>query len=222
MLRRQVLVLACLTLLIPSSLTAQSQLQITVGAFGGAALPAADLVDVFIEGEGLFNYHHKSGFAGGGRLAVWPSARFGIELEATYAGADVNIAGIFQGFAQRETVSASIFLSSINLMWAVIAPPLDPVAFYVSAGAGVVSRGGDFFAEDPDLFFDNNKTDFAIIPGVGLRYGLGPGWRIRFDVRDYISWYLNKELEETLLAESQIQNDVMLTVGIEFFFNPGQ
>lgn len=222
MLRRRVAVIAFLALLIPSSLSAQSRLQITVGAFGGAALPASDLVDVFIEGEGLFNYHHKSGFAGGGRLAVWPTARFGIELEATYAGADVDIAGIFQGFAQRETVDANIFFSSVNLMWAVIAPPLDPVAFYVSAGAGVVSRGGDFFANNPDLFLDNNKTDFALIPGVGLRYGLGPGWRIRFDVRDYISWYLNKELEQTIQAESQIQNDIMLTVGIEFFFSPGR
>ncbi|MGD8700512.1 MAG: hypothetical protein PVJ43_14545, partial [Gemmatimonadales bacterium] len=97
-----------------------------------------------------------------------------------------------------------------------IAPPLDPVAFYVSGGIGIVSRSGDFFEGADDT------SDIAGVVGVGLRYGLGPGWRIRFDVRDYISSFVNKELDELLDTGSKLQNDIMLTAGVEFFFNPGQ
>jgi hypothetical protein len=90
------------------------------------------------------------------------------------------------------------------------------VAFYVSGGIGIVSRSGDFFEGADDT------SDIAGVVGVGLRYGLGPGWRIRFDVRDYISSFVNKELDELLDTGSKLQNDIMLTAGVEFFFNPGQ
>jgi hypothetical protein len=215
-----VAVLACLALLVPSTLPAQSQLQITVGAFGGAVLPASDLVDVLIPEVGALSFGHKTGWDVGGRFAVWPTARIGIEAEAAYAGSNVDLRGILPDFAQDTTISASLFVGSLNVMWAVIAPPLDPVAFYVSGGIGLVSRGGDFFEGSDDT------SDVAGVLGVGLRYGLGPGWRVRFDVRDYVSSFLNQALDDTLEpaggTDSKLQNDIMLTVGVEFFFNPGQ
>jgi hypothetical protein len=206
--------------LVPSALPAQSQVQITVGGFGGAVLPASDLVDILIPDVGALSFGHKTGWDVGGRFAVWPTGRIGIEAEAAYAGSNVDLRGILPDFAQDTTISANIFVGSVNVMWAAIAPPLDPVAFYVSGGIGLVSRGGDFF----DGFDDT--SDIAGVLGVGLRYGLGPGWRVRFDVRDYISSFIEKQLDETLEpaggTDSQLQNDIMLTVGVEFFFNPGQ
>ncbi len=214
---RPVAVLACVALLVPSSLAAQSQMQVTIGGFGGAALPAADLVDVLIPEVGAFSFGQKTGWNAGGRLAVWPTARFGIEVEGAYVGSNVDVKGILPPeFVADTTVSANVFVGSLNLMWAVIAPPLDPVAFYVSGGVGIVSRSGDFFEGADDT------SDIAGVLGVGLRYGLGPGWRIRFDVRDYISSFVNKDLEALLGASSKLQNDLMLTVGVEFFFSPGQ
>ena len=195
-------------------------MQITIGGFGGAVLPASDLVDLLIPEVGALSFGHKTGWDAGGRFAVWPTGRIGIEVEAAYAGSNVDLRGILPDFAQDTTISASIFVGSVNVMWAAIAPPLDPVAFYVSGGVGLVSRGGDFFQG-----FDDT-SDVAGVLGVGLRYGLGPGWRVRFDVRDYISSFLEKQLDEALApaggTESKLQNDIMLTVGIEFFFSPGQ
>lgn len=217
MLRRPLAVLACLALLVPASLSAQSQLQVTVGGFGGAVLPASDLVDVLIPEVGAFSFGHKTGWNAGGRLAVWPTARFGIELEGAYVGSNVDVKGVLPPeFVQDTTVSANMFMGSLNVMWAVIAPPLDPVAFYVSGGVGIVSRSGDFFEGSDDT------SDIAGVVGVGLRYGLGPGWRIRFDMRDYISSFVNQELDDLLGTGSKLQNDIMLTAGVEFFFSPGQ
>jgi len=219
MLRRPMAVLACLALLVPSSLVAQ--MQVSVSGFGGATLPAADLVDVLIPEIGAFSFGHKTGWNAGGRLALWPTARFGIEVEGAYIGSNVEVKGVLPPvFVGDTTFSANMFVGSLNLMWAAIAPPLDPVAFYVSGGIGIVSRGGDFFDGA------SNTSDIAGVIGVGLRYGLGPGWRIRFDVRDYISSFLNKQLDEDLAPAggtgSKLQNDIMLTMGFELFFNPGQ
>lgn len=221
MLRRRVAVLACLALLVPSTLSAQSQVQVTVSGFGGAILPASNLVDVLIPEVGAFSFGHKTGWNAGGRLAVWPTTRIGIEVEAAYVGSNVDVAGILPpDFVADTTISATMFMGSLNVMWAVIAPPLEPVAFYVSGGAGLVSRGGDFFEGSDDT------SDVAGVLGLGLRYGLGPGWRIRFDARDYISSFINKDLDAALEAAggtgSKLQNDILLTVGVEFFFSPGQ
>jgi hypothetical protein len=215
MLRRPLAVLACLALLVPSSLSAQSQ--VTISGFGGAVLPTADLVDVLIPEAGAFSFGHKTGWNAGGRLALWPTARFGIEVEGAYVGSNVEVKGILPPeFVEDTTVSASMFVGSLNVMWAVIAPPLDPVAFYISGGVGFVRRSGDFYSPDDE------SSDIAAVLGVGLRYGLGPGWRIRFDVRDYISSWVNEELDALLDTGSQLQNDIMLTAGVEFFFSPGQ
>jgi len=200
--------------LVPSSLSAQSQ--VTVSGFGGAVLPTSDMVDVLIP-EGVFSFGHKTGWTAGGRLALWPTARFGIELEGAYVGSNVEVRGVLPDvFVADTTVSANMFMGSLNLMWAVIAPPLDPVAFYVSGGIGIVGRSGDFYSPDDE------STDIAGVLGIGLRYGLGPGWRIRFDVRDYISSWVDEALDDLLDTGSKLQNDIMLTVGVEFFFSPGQ
>jgi hypothetical protein len=211
--------LTCLALLFPSGLAAQ--MQITVGGFGGAIIPASDLVDVLIPDVGALRFGHKTGWNAGGRFAVWPSSRIGIEVEAAFVGSNVDVRGILPpDFAEDTTINGTMFVGSLNLMYAVIAPPLDPVAVYISGGAGIVSRGGDFWEGA------ESTTDFAGVVGVGLRYGLGPGWRIRFDVRDYISSFIDKELDEILEPAggtgSKLQNDIMLTAGVEFFFSPGQ
>lgn len=219
MLRHRVAVSAALLLLVPSLAQAQSRVQFAVSGFGGAAIPASDLVDVLIPEAGAIRFGHKTGWTAGGRAALWPTQRIGIEVEAAFLGSNVELVGILPGFAEDTTFNATIFVGSLNFQYAAIAPPLDPVALFVSAGVGLVSRGGDFFTDT------ENTSDVAGVLGVGLRYGFAPGWRFRVDVKDYISSFLNEALDQELAPAggtgSKLQNDILLTAGIELYFNPG-
>ncbi len=215
--RYRAIVLA-LFLTTPPALSAQ-EIQVAISGFGGAAIPTADLVDVLIPTVGAFNFGHETGWTAGGRLAVWPTSRLGVEVEGAYLASDVEVVGVLAGFAADTSISASLFAGSLNVMYAVLAPPLEAVALYLSGGIGLVSRSGDFF-EDLD-----DSTDIAGVVGLGLRYGLGPGWRIRLDVRDYISSFKNEALDEQLEpaggADAKLQNDLMISAGVEVYFTPG-
>ncbi len=211
--------------LIPASLQAQPQLQVSFSGFGGVYFAAADLFDGVVRteeaGDLAFKFGQGTGFAVGGRFAVWPTARIGVEVEGVYLGSDVEgdiVASVGGNLVPISgDVDANLFVGSLNVMYAFIRPPLVPLSVYVSGGVGLVSRGGDFF----EVFDDT--SDIAGVAGLGLKYGVAPGIWIRGDVRDYISSY-----EEDILrvgavrgGESKLQNDVLITVGLEFFFSPG-
>ncbi len=216
--RYRAIVLALALIATPSAVSAQ-EIQVAISGFGGAAIPTADLVDVLIPQVGAFSLGHEVGFTAGGRVAVWPTSRFGIEAEGAYVGSDVKVVGILAGFAADTSISANLFIGSLNAVWAVLAPPLEPVALYLSGGIGYVSRGGDFFTGLDDT------SDIAGVVGIGLRYGVGPGWRLRVDVKDYLSSFKNEALDQQLQAAggagSQLQNDLVLSAGVELFFTPG-
>lgn len=203
----------------PGTLKAQAPMQFTVSGFGGALIPAGDLVDELISGGvGLLTIGHKTGFTGGGRIAIWPTGKIGIEIEGMIGLSDVELVGVAPagGFIEEGTFDANIFLGSLNLVFAAIKPPLDPVSVYISGGIGLVSRSGDAF----DGFQDT--SDIAGVLGIGLRYGIAPGFRLRIDAKDYISSFQEKALDEALAdlggISSQLQNDVLLTAGVEVFF----
>ncbi len=216
--RYRAFVLALLLAASPSALSAQD-IQVAISGFGGAAIPTADLVDVLFPQVGAFSLGHKAGFTAGGRVAVWPTSRFGIEAEGAYVGSDVEVFGAARDTVGLTTRGASFFVGSLNAVYAVLAPPLEPVALYLSGGVGLISRGGDFFTG-----FDDT-SDIAGVVGIGLRYGVGPGWRLRLDVKDYISSFKNEALDLLLEAaggtDSQLQNDLILSAGVEVFFTPG-
>ncbi len=216
--RYRAIVLALTLIATPCTLSAQ-EIQVAVSGFGGAGIPTADLVEVLIPQVGAFSFGHEVGFTAGGRLAIWPTSRFGIEAEGAYVGSDVEVVGILAGFAADTSISANIFIGSLNLVYAVLAPPLEAVALYLSGGVGYISRGGDFFTGLDDT------GDIAGVVGIGLRYGVGPGWRLRVDVKDYLSSFKNQALDDQLQAAggtgSQLQNDLVLSAGVEVFFTPG-
>lgn len=233
MLRHCVAVLTCLALLVPSGVSAQSQLQIAVSGYGGAAIPAGNLVDYFETTplSARITASHKTGWTAGGRIAVWPSSRLGFEVEAGYISSEVEAESFIPDADEpidTATTSAGIFSGSVNVLYAVINPPLDPLAIHVSGGIGVVSRGGGFYTG----LANSTKTDVAYVFGAGLRYGLAPGWRLRLDVKDYISKFKYQELSDFLESvcdefsclaglDSQWQNEITITAGIEVFFSPG-
>ncbi len=218
-------VMGSLLALIPGGLQAQPQLQVSFSPYGGAYFAAADLFDGVIRtqtaGDLAFKFGQGTGFVAGGRLAVWPTARIGVELEGAYLGSDVEgeIVALVDGnlVPISGDVDANVFVASLNLMYAFIRPPLVPLSIYVSGGVGLVSRGGDFY----DVFDDT--SDIAGVAGLGLKYGVAPGIWIRGDVRDYISSYEEEILRVAAVrgGDAKLQNDVLISVGVEFFFTPG-
>jgi hypothetical protein len=216
-------VFAFLLALAPSSLAAQT----TVGlsAFGGVYLPTADLFDGVVPidtfGPSSLKFKQKMGWTLGARVAVWPSARIGIEAEAAYVSSDVEGDFIVAVGGQLMPVSGTekgnLFLGSLNFVYALIKPPLEPLAITVSGGVGLVSRGGDAWNNFEDT------SDIAGVLGLGLKYGIAKALWLRFDLRDYISSFEEKNLSAVAIqgSGSKLQNDLLVVVGVEWFLTPG-
>lgn len=209
-------VLAALMCMLPSTLSAQ---QFTIGPFGGLYDATNDLYDEL--GETTFlRLGQNIGGTFGARIAIWPSSRFGIEVEASAVASDVRIrvASLESGSVDSNT-TGNLFMGSINLVWAFIRPPLEPLVVYVSGGVGVVARDGDWvdfldeFLNRVDLTYQK-PTDFAGVLGLGLKYSMARHFNIRGDIKDYISSFQVEDLP----GNSRLQNDLQITVGIEYFF----
>ncbi len=224
MLRYRTAVLALLLAALPSTLEAQGPVTFTINGFGGVFLPASDLFDEVFPGIASLSFGHETGFNAGGRVAVWPTRRIGIEAEGSYVGSDVEITGFIPGDTtlQPATVSANVFYGSLNVVFVLFDPPLDPIAVFVSGGVGLVSRSGDFF----DGFED--EQDIAGVAGIGLRYGVAPRVRIRVDLRDYISSFEETAISDAFNAAlgtddvgSKLQNDLLVSAGVEIVLGSG-
>lgn len=185
---------------------AAAQVRIGLSAFAGGFLPTGD---VPVPGVSPIDLSQDVGPVFGGRLTVMFS-RLGLEAEAGYA-----LSGVDEFMAQREDlpIDAGIFLGSLNLVFVVYEAPLSPLSVYINGGAGIVSRGGDYFN-----FFDDT-ADPAGSVGIGLRFGLSPLVGLRFDLRDYISSFQPAGFGGNR-KESKVQNDLIATLGLEFSFSP--
>ncbi len=194
----------------------QGQVQVGLSALGGGYVPVADLFEtVRLGGETgpiVLNLGQEPGAVVGGRVTVWLS-RFGIEAEAAYAlsNADLPQAAADAGAAD----DAPLFLGSLNFLYVLVEAPLSPLSIHLSAGAGLVSRGGEFFSG-----FDNT-TDFAGALGLGLRYGLSRLAYVRVDLRNYLSSFAPATRAGTRF-DSQFQNDLVGTLALELVFSPIQ
>jgi len=212
------LLLALLVAVLPSSLWAQ-QVTFAISGFGGVYFPAADLFDETGPG-GSITYGHQAGFAGGGRLALWPTSRIGIEAEFAYLSAKVEGDLLVVTDTGLVTLTGeedgTAFVGSLSLVYALIRPPLEPLAVYLSGGVGLVSRGGDFFEGFEDT------SDIAGVIGVGIKYGVARGLWLRADVKDYISKYEEEVFSDAIGEDtSRLQNDLVITGGIEVTLGGG-
>lgn len=214
--------LALLMALVPCSLAAQTR--VAISAFGGVYLPTSDLYDGVVPTQDSpisLKYGQATGWTAGGRLALWPTSRIGIEAEAAYVASNVEgdiLATVNGNLVPRSgTVDASTFMGSLNVLYALIRPPLEPLSIYLSGGVGFVSRGGEFFEDLQDA------SDIAGVAGLGLKYGVGKGVWIRVDLKDYISSYEEVNLTTASLTGggSKLQNDLLILASVEFTLTPG-
>jgi hypothetical protein len=202
--------------MLPSTLSAQ---QLTAGLYGGLYDATNDLYDELSQTVFL-RFGQNIGGTVGGRISIWPSSRVGIEIEASGASSNVRVrlADLELG-AIDTTFSGNLFMGSINIQWAFIRPPLEPLAVYLSGGIGVVSRTGDWI-DFLDLALGSvggefkKPTDIAGVIGLGLKYSIARHFNIRGDFKDYISSFQVEDLQ----GDSRIQNDLQITVGMEYFF----
>ena len=216
-------VLTLLLALVPATLPAQT----TVGlsAFGGVYLPTSDLFDGVVPfdtlGPSSLKFKQKTGWTLGARVGVWPSARIGIEAEAAYVSSELEgdfiVASGGRLIPFSGTESGSLFLGSLNFVYALIRPPLEPLAITVSGGVGIVSRGGDAWRNFQDT------SDIAGVLGLGFKYGIARALWLRIDVRDYISSFEEKNLSAVSLqgGEAKLQNDLLIVAGLEWTLSPG-
>lgn len=210
---RKVLSATVFSLLLGSPL--QAQIQVALSPMAGGYIPVADLFERLSLGGGgggatILNLGQEMGPLFGGRIAI-RFTRLAIEAEAGYALSNLDLpeevveAGVDDG--------ASVFLGSLNLLYDIFQAPLSPLSLHLSAGGGLVARGGRFL----DRF--DGTTSVAGAFGLGARFGLSPLASFRFDMRDYVSSFSPSTLSGLDLG-SQIQNDLILTVAIEFSFAP--
>ncbi len=184
------LLFALLAVALAGSPLSAQETYLGASAFGGAFFPTADLV--------ADDVTQTTGFSFGGRLSLWPLRRFAVELEGAYALSDVET------FEAKQSGWVGAF--SMNLVYSVIKPPLEPLDIYLSGGLGFVKRGSDYFDQEDDY---QELTDVAGVLGAGIRFGVGRNLYIRVDLKDYVSKY-QKPYEE-----SQSQHDLLVNAGIE-------
>lgn len=190
------------------------QVRIGLSGFVGGYLPATDLFESVRPDTTvpiILNLGHQPGLLAGGRLTVRLS-RLAVEAEAGYAFADLDVPSAISDVVSSD---ASIFLGSVNVLYDVFRAPFSPLSIYLSGGGGIVARSGEFF----DAL--EGTTDVAAAFGFGLRFGLGPATFLRFDLRDYISSFAPRA-QSGFQFDSQIQNELIGTLALEFSLTPSQ
>ncbi len=208
----------------PGTSAAQDEKLTTITPFAGFYLPTSDLADDSdppkLDPLDLDNVSiaQQSGFAFGVRLSRTLSGSLWLEAEVQYAISDVKIsAGRREPLPEPEWTGAGRVLTlGANVLWEVYRAPFTPFGIHLMGGLAAVNRGGEFFDEGGQRYFDerlDGGTTVAAIAGIGARYGFSGRFGIRLDVRDYISSYSQSVPGGDLDAE--LQNDIWITSGIE-------
>jgi hypothetical protein len=141
---------------------------LTVGTDPVTGLPATDKAE--------------TKFTIGGRVGLWFAPSFGFETTVDYNKSGVN--RIVQGVGNVGPFNSHFFATSGRAMTALRAPSRK-VALILSAGAGLVDRGGDYTSGV------SGRTDFAGAGGLGLEFKLSRhvAGRLDADVYTYKAQY---------------------------------
>jgi opacity protein-like surface antigen len=197
--------------IMPASLDAQ--VQFSAGVFGGAFIPTTDLSTQGSSSAADYKYLKlKTGWTVGGRAAIWITPRLAIEGEGAYVGSNLEIFNQEGGTVLADTsFTANMFYGSLNLMYLLIAPAFEPISVYLAGGVGFVGRSSSLYDSTASL---TSTSNVAGTLGLGIRYGVARSVLIRADIRDYIYSYK----EEQFSPDSKLQNDLLISAGVEYVF----
>ncbi len=142
----------------------------------GVYLPLVNLLESTDPGSGLPRADEAATkFGIGGRLGFWFSNSFGFEGVVDYSKSGVET---FVGGDNIADFSSHIFAASVRPMLRLNSPSGN-VALILSAGGGLVDRGGDY------VNGFSGRTDPAGAAGIGLLVKVSRHVAARIDVDGY-------------------------------------
>jgi hypothetical protein len=162
----------------------------------GAYIPTTELIKAS-QGE---EFKQEIAVAVGGRLGLRFGERFGLVTSVSYVPSSLRFT-----FNNNETkTDANLLFGSARGSFQVI-PWTSPVWLGLNAGASLVKRGGDAYANLED------KTDVGGVVGATVGFNLGSFLSLYVAADDYI--YGTTFVDENSREEKQTQNDVHLSLG---------
>jgi hypothetical protein len=204
---KRALVLLALLALPTAPLAAQVTLDFTPRL--GAYVPLKDLIVGTDPTTGLARTQRaRTKFTIGGRLGVWLAPAFGFEGVVDYnkSGVETVLGGISQG-----DIGSHLFASSGRAM---VRLGSSSVAFILSAGGGLVNRGGEFVTgSSPPFTTYSGSTDLTGNAGIAFLVPLSKTVAARIDVdgMTYSAQYSSPIFGTT---GSQRQYDLFITFGL--------
>jgi hypothetical protein len=162
----------------------------------GAYIPTTELIKAS-QGE---EFKQEIAVAVGGRLGLRFGERLGLVTSVSYVPSSLRFT-----FNNNETkTDANLLFGSARASFQVISWT-SPVWLGLNAGASLVKRGGDAYANLED------KTDVGGVVGATVGFNLGSFLSLYVAADDYI--YGTTFVDENTLEEKQTQNDVHLSLG---------
>ena len=194
---RLVIKLCTLTSALALAVNPVSAQRVTISPTIGVYIPTTELVKA-ANGE---EFKQELAVAVGGRLGFHFSPRFGIVTSVSYVPSSLRFT-----FNQNETkTDANLLFGTARANFQVI-PWTSPVWLGLNAGASLVKRGGDAYANLED------KTDVGGVVGATVGFRLGGLLSFYVAADDYI--YGTTFAEAGTLEEKKTQNDVQLSLGL--------
>ncbi|MFL5449968.1 MAG: outer membrane beta-barrel protein [Gemmatimonadales bacterium] len=162
----------------------------------GVYIPTTELVKA-AQGQ---EFKQEVALAVGGRLGLRFGERLGLVTSVSYVPSNLRFT-----FNNSETkTDANLLFGSARASFQVI-PWTSPVWLGLNAGASLVKRSGDAYANLED------KTDVGGVVGATVGFNLGSFLSLYVAADDYI--YGTTFVDENTLEEKQTQNDVHLSLG---------
>ena len=197
-----------------AALAGQGKGRIELTPFLGMYVPVADLIKESDPSSGLsVVFGQKSAFSLGARLGYGLSDRAALEGAFGYTSSDVTVEVPGVG---GTSISGTVLQGSARVVYRLNAPT-SPTGWHLIGGLAVTSRGGDIWSQiESSGTKVNGRTDFGVVVGGGVRLPVGKGFALRIDVEDYISQakFTLDDGVQALDSESQLQNDLVLSVGL--------
>jgi hypothetical protein len=89
--------------------------------------------------------------------------------------------------------------------------------WHLLGGLAVIARSGDMWdVIESQGVTVGGRTDFGVLLGAGVTLPVGSGLALRFDLEDYVhqAKFTLEEAGQSADSESQLQNDLVLSVGL--------
>ena len=199
---KRVLSLAALGALALVAAPKASEAQVSVTPFVGYYAPLGTLLK---DGDTEIG-STQSAMVFGGRLGFATTGPLGFEAAVAYSSAGLESGG--------TEADGNVMILSGRALYRL--GGLGPSgSLHAGAGLAYVMRGGDVW-DDIESSNIDGVDDFGGTIGLGAKFSLSPMLSLRVDVEDFI--YSGEIHNDTDATESTLQNDLMLSAGLNFGF----